>query len=155
MRPARPGLTERRRADRGKMAAQVAELAAGRGITARAVSGEHQRPRAMFVNLEGPHGLRLAVAFDGSSPHSEPDTYVLSWHGVADDWQLAPDQFASVNPYHGRKATDVAHGFPDLCQLLDQRFAAITDGTAFTPALQGGGPRGCCPLGDTETEKSN
>lgn len=127
-----PALTERRKADRAKMAAQVAALAANHGITARIVSGEHQRPRAMFVNLEGPHGLRLTVAFDGSSPQREADTYVLSWHGVERGWRLRPYVFGTrVNPFHGHKATDVAFGFPELVALLDRRLAAVADGTAF------------------------
>jgi hypothetical protein len=131
-------LTGRRKADRATMAAQVARLAAGHGIAARVTSGEHQRPRAMFVDLEGPHGLRLSVAFNGDSPRSEPDTYVLSWHGVADGWRLSASAFAHVNPYRGHKATDVAHGFTDLYCLLSQRLMAIADGSVFIPAAQEG-----------------
>lgn len=126
-----PALTERRKADRAKMAAQVAELAAEHGIAARIVSGEHQRPRAMFVNLEGPHGLRLTVAFDGASQQSRPDTYVLSWHGVGDGWRLNPAAFPRANMHHGRKATDIVYGFAGLLALLRRRFEAISDGSAF------------------------
>ena len=129
-----PALTERRKADRAKMAAQVAGLAAEHGIAARIVSGEHQRPRAMFVNLEGPHGLRLTVAFDGSNPQREADTYVLSWHGVERGWRLDPHRFGRVNPYHGHKATDVAHGFGALLAMLGRRFETIAGGTAYIAA---------------------
>lgn len=126
-----PRMTERRKADRAIMAAQVAELARGYGLDARVVSGEHLRPRAMFVNLEGPHGLKLTVQFSGDSPHREPDTYVLCWHGLETGWRLDPDRFGSVNPYHGHKATDVARGFGSLIGLLAMRFARIRDGRAF------------------------
>jgi hypothetical protein len=133
-------LTERRKADRAVMVKQVAALAEGHGITAEVRSGGRgplsDASRAVSVNLAGPHTLGLTVIFDGNSPQSEPDTYVLSWHmrPRADEGkgrQLAPHAFGSVNSYHGHKATDVARGFAQLYYLLSRRFAAIADGSAF------------------------
>jgi hypothetical protein len=122
-----PELTARRKADREAMAAQVAQLAAQHGITARAFIG--RGPRCVGVDLDGPHGLKVTVEFDGTSDH--PDIWVLSWHGVDDGWQLDPCWFGHVNQYHGHKATDVVHGFEALMRMLCVRFAAIADGYAF------------------------
>jgi hypothetical protein len=90
-------LTERCRADRAEMARQVAVLAVEYGLTAWERSGTRERS----VDVKGPHGLRLSVRFRGDSPQCEPDTYVLSWHGVDDGWRLVPVLFGDVNPHHG------------------------------------------------------
>jgi hypothetical protein len=123
-------LTERRKADRALMAGTVAELAVMHGLSA-VVTGEQHVSRQTSVELAGPHGLKTAVRFRGNTPQSAPDTYVLSWHGVKAPWQLWPGAFGDVNPYHGTKATDVARGFDALLGLLERRFAAIADGSAF------------------------
>lgn len=88
------------------------------------------------MELAGPHGLKLTVKFDGDGANG-PDTYVLSWYGVEDGVRLAPGTFGRVNPYHGRKSTDVAHGFKALRFLLQCRFTVIADGSAFIPAREG------------------
>lgn len=127
-----PGcLSAQRKADRAVMAGMVAELARGHGLSP-VVTGEQHGSRRTSVDVTGPHGLRLAVEFRGSSPQSEPDTYVLSWHGVEDGYRLNPAKFGDVNPYHGHKATDVARGIISLDALLTRRFASIADGSAFT-----------------------
>jgi hypothetical protein len=123
-------LTERRKADRAIMAGTVAELARQYELSAL-VTGEQHGSRQTSVELTGPHGLKLAVRFRGNTPQSAPDTYVLSWHGVKAPWQLWPGTFGDVNPYHGCKATDVARGFDALLWLLERRFTAIADGSAF------------------------
>jgi hypothetical protein len=128
-------LTERRKADRAAMAAQVAALATGHGFRAEI----HPEPtflgqRCTDVLLSFPHELTVRVWFDGQSCHRpEWDTYVLSWCTEGEDgWRLAPHAFADVNPYNGCKATDVARGFGNLLYVLGRRFAAIADGSAFT-----------------------
>jgi hypothetical protein len=123
-------LTERRKADRALMAGTVAELARQYELSTT-VTGEQHGSRQTSVELAGPHGLKLSVRFRGVTPQSTADVYVLSWWGTEDGWQLNPDGFPRVNEYHGHKATDVARGFAELTALLEQRFAAITDGSAF------------------------
>lgn len=132
-------LSETRKTDRAVMAGHVEGLARSHGLRAEVAAGGRgplgDGSRAVHVDVEGPHGLKVTVVFDGNSPQSAPDTYVLSWHGVEDGWRLFPAVFGgSVNPYHGHKATDVAHGFRDLTELLTRRFTAIADGSAFVPA---------------------
>lgn len=125
-------LTERRKADRAKMAGHIAELARQYGI-GNLTTAEQHGSRQVSVDLAGPHGLKTTIQFRGNSPHSQPDTYVLSWHGVEDGWQLSPDTFGHVNPCHGHKATDVIRGFRPLLAALRWRFEDITDGSAFIP----------------------
>jgi hypothetical protein len=112
------------------MAGRVAQLALDHGLD-NLTTGEQQGSRRTSVDVTGPHGLRLTMAFNGNGPHPQADTYVLSWYGVEPGWRLAPDAFGNVNPHHGHKATDVVHGFRSLENLLARRFAAIADGTAF------------------------
>jgi len=128
-------LSERRQADRARMADAVARLASAHALSAEIVPGTPGK-RCTEVRISGPHTLGLAVKFDGDSPHREPDTHVLSWHmrPWADEgkgWALAPGAFRDVNPHTGTKATDVAHGWPHLLALLTRRFAAIESGAAF------------------------
>ena len=121
-------MSARSKADRGAMASQVAALAVEFGLTA-VHRIEEPGTRRTSVDLAGPHGLRLTVKFDGAGP--DPNIYVLSWHGVDAGYLLSPDRFSHVNPHHGRKATDVAHGATALLDRLRIRFAAIADGSAF------------------------
>lgn len=123
-------LTERRQADRAELAGQVAELAGRYGLSADVVDLEAGHRRT-HVALAGPHGLGVWVTFDGRSPHPHPDTYVLSWHGVAAGWRLAAGKGWDVNRFHGHKATDVVHGSAALLLMLENRFAGIADGSAF------------------------
>jgi hypothetical protein len=126
-------LSETRKADRAVMAAHVADLARMHGLSAEVRAGA-RGPRQVVAELAGPHGLQLAVRFDGDTPQCEPDTYVLSWcmqPGKDDGYRLNPRVFESVNPYHGTKATEVANGYRELCELLSNRFAHIMGRTAF------------------------
>lgn len=122
-------LTERRKADRARMAGAVAELARTHGLGVM-VYPELPGTRRCSVDLHGPHGLGLTVSFDGASPQPVADTYVLSWHGSSR--RLRQAAFGSVNRHHGHKATDVARGFPELAALLARRLSAIAGGSAFT-----------------------
>jgi hypothetical protein len=118
-----------RKADRAAMAIQVAALGTEHGLAVSYIP-EVKGTRRAYAELTGPHGLRLTVKFDGGV--QDPDTYVLSWHGVDEGTRLCPGKFGDVNTYHGHKATDVAHGFAELRRLLARRFASIADGSAFT-----------------------
>ena len=98
------------------------------------VRPERNGSRRMAVDLTGPHTLGLTVTFQGDSPHSEPDTYVLSWHmrpwdNEGKGWQLNPATFG--NGVNQDKATDVAYDFNALITKLARRFKAIEDGSAF------------------------
>lgn len=123
-------LTERRKADRVKMAAALVDLASAYQFAAHA-EPEQPGTRRAAVRLEFPRGLRLTVDFDGAKRIQRPDVYVLSWHGVDDGVRLHPGMFGNVNRHYGHKATDVAHGFDQLLRILQERFRCIRDDSAF------------------------
>jgi hypothetical protein len=122
--------TERRKADRAELARRVVDLA-GEYQLAAWHSPEEPGSRQTDVDVKGPHGLKVTVRFDGYSPQREPDTYVLSWHGVDAGVRLNPGKFGNVNYAHGHKATDIVHGSGQLLALLRRRFASIRDDSAF------------------------
>lgn len=125
-------LSERRKADREKMAQIIHALAIECGATAKI---EHQpfgamSPRMIMVNIESA-GVALGLDFDGDS--SQPGTFVLSWHFAThgDQRKLADAPGWSVNAYHRHKATDIVEGFEELKAVLMARLVALKDGTAF------------------------
>jgi hypothetical protein len=123
-------LSARRKADRQVMAARVAGLASEYKFSAQAHTGIYG-PQHLAVDIEFPRGLKLTVDFDGGNCGPGADVYVLNWHGVEDGTRLHPGMFGHVNPYHGHKATDVAHGFAQLVRILRERFTVIRDDSAF------------------------
>lgn len=124
-----PTLTERRKADREAMAAQLQALALQHGATARRC--EFEGPREIALEIEAPGGLRVRVDLDGDSV--QPDVHVLPWVCWAEGVRLAPG-FGTVNPHHGRKATHVARGWPGLRAEIERGLRAAADGTAYVSA---------------------
>lgn len=120
-------LTERRAKDRLEMARQVMALVRSHEFSCDMDDG--MGPREVWVNIQTIHGLSLTVDFDGDS--YQPDTHVLSWHGVNDPHKLSPSFAPSVNSCHWHKATDVCDGFESLLSTLDTRLKSIRDGRAF------------------------
>ena len=124
-------LSERRKADRRKMADRVHAIAAHHGAT---VTREHEGecflgPRAVMVTIETAHGLRVSIDFDGASP--QPDVHVLAWHIATNSDARLSERFGPVNPYHFRKCTVVAHGLDELCRDLARKLEMARNGTAF------------------------
>lgn len=125
-------LSERRSADRKKMAAAVAALVIECGATAdQEENGSYPGPQAIQLRVKAAQGLQVTVEFDGKS--CQPNVYVLSWHmGYKATARLNNSTFGgNVNPYHKQKATYVAHGFKDLCGQLKDGLLMAADGTAF------------------------
>lgn len=125
-------LTERRKADRAKMADMVHALALEMGAAATI---EHQpfgeiHPHMIAVQIRTDRGLCLTVDFDGES--CQPDVHVLSWHTALDVDTCLADAFGSVNQSHYSKATDVAHGLDSLLAVLRQKLAMCADGSAYS-----------------------
>ena len=126
-------LTETRKADRAEMVRQLEALVLGKGASCE-VEPEPAMwgPRSVMANIEAPRGLALSVDFNGDS--SQPDTHVLSWHVKHGHATKLQASFApSVNPFHFRKATDIAHGFDELLSTISQRLDSVNSGAAFQP----------------------
>jgi len=120
-------LTEKRKADRAQMATAVAMLAASLDAHAEI---EEMSPREVWINIRARRGLCLTVDFDGQS--CQPDIHVVSWHMASDVDTCFADAFGDLNPYHFRKATDIARGFDELCAVLTRGLEMARDGTAFS-----------------------
>lgn len=124
--------TERRKADRAKMAQELADLAIECGASARIEEAwpGGSDPRCTMVYIDGPRGLRVSIDFDGRS--AQPDVYVISWNISTDSDAKFANGFAeSINPYHWSKATDLAYGFDQLAHIVRKRLKAAADGPAF------------------------
>jgi len=87
--------------------------------------------REVAIELTGPHGLKVAVEFNGASKQDREGTFILSWHDVQDPHKLARSFAPSVNESHWHKATDVCDGLEDLLNVLKPRMASAVDGSAF------------------------
>ena len=126
-------LTERRKADRAKMAAAVQALAVEMGAAAEIVVRPYgdMSPQMIVTKIRTDRGLCLNVDFDGES--CQPDVHVLSWHMAHDVDTCLADAFGSVNPHHFHKSTDVARGLPQLLDVLRRRLAMCADGSAYSP----------------------
>lgn len=128
-------LTEKRKADREKMAAAIIALATECGATA-AIDPDWPGERAIMIRIQAARGLRLYIDFDGDS--SQPDVYVLSWHMSTDVDTCFADAFSRggrvpLNSIHWRKATDVAYGFDALLTALRASLLQAQSGEAFSP----------------------
>ncbi len=128
--------TEKRKADRAKMAAELIEVATKAGATA-AIDTEWPSERAVMIRIVAACGLQLNIDFDGDSP--QPDTHVLSWHISRDFDTCLADAFSrvgSVSTVHFHKATSIADGFDDLCRIVTNGLTLAADGTAFDAARE-------------------
>ncbi len=126
-------LTERRKADRAKMAEQVRALAAVYGIDATVAPYPYPEsyPQRLDVTIRTDRGLCLTVDFDGES--TQPDVHVLAWHMATDVDTCLSDAFGNINPHHFRKLTCSAVGLDNLLTLLARQFELIQSGAAYSP----------------------
>lgn len=127
-------LTERRKADREKMAAEVSALAISLGAKVEISNPAPLSPRGIWVEIEAPGGLSVTVDFDGQS--CQPDVHVISWHmrPARNKARLAPCfPGGDVNPFHRQKATYIARGFDELCAHLREVLAMARDGSIYMP----------------------
>lgn len=135
-------LTERLKADRVKLAKLTYDLAVNLGSKAEVKPerpGDLYDGRRTTVYIKAPRGLCVSVDFNGRTPQSSPDTYVLSWHMSLDSDACLADaafNYGHVNSSHHRKATDVVYTVDDLFAVLTLRLTAAKEGTAFDAARE-------------------
>lgn len=121
-------LTEKKKADRLKMAAAIEALAVECGAVF--CEREEMPDDCIRVEIQAARALRIAVEFDRHNP--QPDVYVLSWNfGAFGFDRLNEATFGNVNAAHKHKATHVARGFDDLCERLREGLEMAKDGSAF------------------------
>lgn len=129
-------LSERRAPDRQKMALSLEQLVAECGAAyERRDGGASPGPKAVKLSIVGAGGLQLTVTLNGDS--CQPNIYVMSWNmATGSDLKLNDATFGgNVNPYHKQKATYVAYGFGELCQMLRKGLMMAKDGSAYLPEL--------------------
>jgi len=125
-------LSERRAADRKKMAALLEQVITECGATfERREGGQFPGPRNIRLEVSAAQGLQVAVNLNGDS--RRPGTYLLSWNmEIGATAELNDATFGgSVNPHHRHKASYVAHGFDDLCVQLKRGLDLAASGEAF------------------------
>lgn len=127
-------LTEKRSADRVKMARLVELLAIEHGW--KAEYSEFNTSLETRIDLTGPRGLSVGVEFE--SKNAMPDNYCLAWHFAlaSDDTAFLSDAFgryqgSSINGTHRRKCTAFAKGIDTLLDKLDMAMQMARDNTAF------------------------
>lgn len=119
-------LTEKRKADRLEMVRRLTQAAldAGAHTESRVMDREH------WLTISAPGGLRVTITLDGAS--SQPDVHVIPWHMDTNSARkLSRDVFRDVNPYHGRKCTEVRHGFEPLLERVVECVRAAVEGRAY------------------------
>ena len=127
------GLTERRKADRERMAQLLQALAESHGASVERRPHDGRCPREITLCIAAPGGLSVVLDVDGNS--CQPDVHVIPWHVRPSmpgpvPVRLTPN-FGDVNPHHGQKATHVAYGFEALYWEIHRGLKAAADGTAY------------------------
>lgn len=120
-------LTERRAADRIKLAAIVKAVCDKHGATCELLT--EGRMIRCEIALDG---VRAGIEFDGEACARLRDNYCVPWNS---DKRLAPAfaavADASVNPHHRMKCTAFYAGAARLERNLDAALALIASGEAF------------------------
>ncbi|MBB5985993.1 hypothetical protein [Sphingobium lignivorans] len=120
-------LTEKRKADRAKMADILEALATEKGAKVTRPDSLHPREIRLKIEVEG--GPYVHVEFDGSAP--SPDYYDLTWnvdHGSL--WAFS-SAFGDVNAYHFTKASRAAKGFTALCNVIADDIETLLSGRGY------------------------
>ena len=121
--------SETRKKDREAMAAAIGRLCAHHGINYIIESNYRGDPARMIVRIED---LKTGLAANPTiGGRGGKNTFLFSWHfNQTNDLIIDPGFTQDINPYHHRKATDVAWGFENLMQLLDNRLRCMAEGKA-------------------------
>jgi hypothetical protein len=122
-------LSERRKADRQKMADQLIAAMVAAGAEAK-IDAEwlEMFPRQIMIRIEAPGGAYIGVDFDGES--CQPDVHVCTWNTNGPVF-LNPDVLGDVNPFHYGKVNRVACGLDQLITWLEGDVAAFIDGVGY------------------------
>lgn len=125
--------TERRKADRLWMAAELRQRLAACGATIEDDPYPTDDPRtvAFLVRAGGAHAR---VEFSGDS--WQPDVYVIPWcidRGAALRFDPSCPGFQEANPVHGHKCTKVYYGWDELRDQLEGDVRDLLDGLATLP----------------------
>ncbi|QIV65803.1 hypothetical protein Cp1R7AA1_026 [Mesorhizobium phage Cp1R7A-A1] len=128
-------LTERHAADRKRMAAIVKDFVDAHGVEESTIRPGYLDKSEICVDIHVTRGLRVTVDFAGKSQfHRADNTFVLSWNFATESDTCLSDAFGNINPYHFRKATQVARGMEQLLHCLEFSIGMAASGEAFNEA---------------------
>lgn len=119
-------LTERRKADREKMAKMLADAATAAGAQAD-VDLDWGDSRELMIRIVAPGGASIGVHLDGTT--IQPDIHVATWNtprGV-----FINPAMGDVNPYHYGKATRVERGIERLIARLVRDIELFAEGWGY------------------------
>lgn len=124
-------LTEKRKADRAKMAAMVQELCLELGATVE----REERNREIHLRIEL-GAATVGIEFDGGPFNSQPDVFCMPWNvNRRSDKRFSPAfgraVGATVNESHGRKCMGFADGIDALLVRLRATMECVNRGEAF------------------------
>lgn len=123
-------LTERRKADRIKMANLLKEAVEQHGATCKIEDWAvkfNTPSRRIMCHVVAPGGAEISVSFDGDT--SQPDTFVATWNTRGKLW-INP-AMGPVNPHHFSKLNRVAMGFDHLLMVLTCDIDDFADGKGY------------------------
>ena len=129
-------LSERRAADREKMAQMVEALCAEKGATCEREEPLDSREIRLVIRSGA---ARVGIEFDGGPFNSQPNVFCMPWniaHGSDARFSSAFGVAvgASVNPFHRAKCMGFAEGIDNLLWRLGRALDTIAEGNAFEPA---------------------
>ena len=116
--------TEKRKADREKMAAALIAAMTEAGAVAPLVGQRDKRCGGVEIRIAG---AGIYVDFDGAS--TQPDVHVCTWN--TDRGVFFDPAIGYVNAYHFGKATRICHGFDRLVTVLRRDVERFKDGSGF------------------------
>lgn len=120
-------LTERRAADRIKLAAIVKAVCQKHGASFSALT--EGRMIRCEIALDG---VRAGIEFDGDAERALLDNYCVPWNSEKRmNYEFEITAGASVNPHHRMKCTAFYAGAERLERRLDDVLALIGSGEAF------------------------
>lgn len=124
-------LTEKRKADRQKMAEGVKALCEEMGASCEIKPGLGSREIRLNIEMGE---CRVGIDFDGES--NQPDVICMPWNTLlSSDARMTPAfgraVVAEVNPFHRAKCMGFAHGYEDLIDRLRAALECIKAGDAY------------------------
>jgi hypothetical protein len=117
-------LSVTRAADRTRMAAALAAIAATFGASFQAETGNSLAPRRTYVTIER-DGCAVHVSLDGDS---RVGAFLGHW---VSDRRLSSGFCNSINPFHRMKATSCVTVWDAFTVEIEAGLRKIADGSAF------------------------
>jgi hypothetical protein len=121
-------LTEKRAADRAKMADKLQAVAEAAGATV--TRPEPFKERQILLRIAVPGGAYVTVEFDGES--CQPDVHVITWNTEHDCLFAFAACMGSVNEFHFSKATRVCYGLDPLCEQIAYDIEHLRSGRFYS-----------------------